>query len=132
MKTKGLELETQRYNVARRMLLAGQAKAAFREGCLLHAALEGIVLASAAQELGKQLLDMQLACRLHVIISCAEALTDLSACDTVDSYLAAALPIAKQLLEQTRYVATYLQAESYCEVPHFMVYIVASHLQGPS
>jgi hypothetical protein len=104
MTPKPLQLETQHYNVARRMLLAGQARAAFNEGCLLHDALERLPSTSPAQDLGKQLSDMQLACRVHVIYSCAELLTDSSACGTVDSCLAATLPIITQLLEQIRYV----------------------------
>ncbi len=73
LKVKGLELEAQRYSFIRRFLAAGAHEQALAQGWRLHAALaaHGPELAAA---IPGQLAEMQLACRVNLVICTGELL----------------------------------------------------------
>ncbi|KAJ9520917.1 hypothetical protein QJQ45_014091, partial [Haematococcus lacustris] len=102
MKAKGLELDAQRYNCVRRMLLAGCKAQALDQGLRLHASLA--TRCSGIQgALPQDLKDMLLACRLNLVLSMGEMVPELRATPTqAQTCLSTMLPILTALLEQLR------------------------------
>lgn len=75
LKPKGLDLEVQRYNYVRRMLMLGQHAFAMQAGWVLHQQLQGLL--DKAGGAFTEVEDMIRACNLHLLLSASEAIQTL-------------------------------------------------------
>lgn len=106
--TKGLELEVQRYNLIRRMTLAGYTDMALQQGLMLHAALEAhasdLSAKNSSSSSASSLQELCQACRLNLVVSTGEALTAAASAEDAQHMLQQVMPALSALLEQLRCV----------------------------
>lgn len=105
---KGTELEVQRYNLIRRMTLAGHTQLAVQQGVRLHAALEAHATSSSCSTSSSggssSLEELSLACRLNLVVSVGEALTATKSAKEAQDMLEQAMPALRALQAQLKWV----------------------------
>lgn len=103
LNTKGLELEVHRYNLIRRLTLAGETELAIQQGTRLHDALEARASANPASSSSSSTLEkLSLGCRLDLVVSVGEVLAKAQSSRDAVPLLEQVMPPVSALLEQLR------------------------------